>query len=74
MSTQTSKWNKKEIAIKNLALWDENPRFPEEYFSKSESELIEYFLRKKEFKIESFAKEVAKEFDLPQLEKIVVFQ
>lgn len=74
MSTQTSKWNKKEIAIKNLALWDENPRFPEEYFSKSESELIEYFLRKKEFKIESFAKDVAREFDLPQLEKIVVFQ
>lgn len=70
----TKKWKKSEIPIKKLSLWDENPRFPEEYFSKNESELIEYFLRKKEFKIESFAKEVAKEFDLPQLERIVVFQ
>ncbi len=68
------RWKSSKIAIKRLSLWDENPRFPEAYFSKSESELIEYFLRKKEFKIESFAKEVAKEFDLPQLEKIVVFQ
>ncbi len=74
MIAQSSKWNKKEIAIKDLALWDENPRFPEEYFNKNESELIGYFLQKKEFKIESFAKEVAKEFDLPQLEKLVIFQ
>ncbi|MBI4224973.1 MAG: hypothetical protein HY617_01445 [Candidatus Sungbacteria bacterium] len=75
MSNQdTKKWRKSEISIKRLSLWDENPRFPEEYFSKSETELIEFFLKKKEFKIESFAKEVAKEFDLPQLEKIVVLQ
>lgn len=70
----TRKWEKTEVSIQKLSLWDENPRFPEEYFSKSESELIEYFLQKKEFKIESLAKEIAKDFDLPQLEKIVVFQ
>jgi hypothetical protein len=74
MNKEKSKWKKKDLTVRGLSLWDENPRFPEEYFTKSEPELIEYFLRKKEFKIESFAKEVAKEFDLPQLEKIVVFQ
>lgn len=72
--TDIKKWKRSEIPIKKLSLWDENPRFPEEYFSKSESELIDYFLGKKHFKIEYFAKEVAREFDLPQLEKIVVFQ
>lgn len=70
----TKKWKTLEIGIKNLSLWDENPRFPEEYFSKREAELVEYFLRKKEFKIQSFAQEVAKDFDLPQLEKIVVLR
>ncbi len=36
--------------------------------------MVEYFLKKKEFKIEAFAREVAKEFDLPQLEKLVVLR
>lgn len=67
-------WNQKKITIKDLCLWDENARFPEEYFSKTENELIDYFLQKKHFKIESFAKEIVKDFDLPQLEKLVVLQ
>jgi len=74
MSTQVSKWNKKDIAIKDLALWDENARFPEEYFNKTESELIEYFLSRKDLKVDGLAKEIASEFDLPQLEKIVVLE
>ncbi len=73
-ATNMKKWKKEEITIKDLSLWDENPRFPQEYFSKSEEELIEYFLAKKELKIPDFAKEVANDFDLPQLEKIVVLE
>lgn len=66
-------WPEK-ISISNLDLWDENARFPEEYFNKSEKYLIDYFLKKKDFKIESFAQEVVNEFDLPQLEKLVVYK
>jgi len=62
-----------KIFVKDLNLWDENARFPEEYFNKSEKHLIDYFLKKKDFKIELFAKEIVKEFDLPQIEKIVVY-
>ena len=68
------KWKKQSLAIKDLSLWDENARFPEEYFNKTESELIEYFLGKKEFKIEDLAREIINEFDLPQLEKIVALE
>lgn len=74
MKKSQSKWKDEQIAIKELSLWDENARFPEEYFNKQEIELIEYFLKKKDFKIEQFAREVVKEFDLPQLEKIVVLK
>lgn len=62
------------MAIEELSLWDENARFSEEYFNKQEPELIEYFLKKKDFKLEAFAKEIFKEFDLPQLEKLVVLR
>lgn len=68
----TKKWYRTLIPIKDLSLWDENARFPEEYFSKTEADLIDYFLKKKELKIDDFAKEVVAEFDLPQLEKLVV--
>ena len=62
-----------KISIKDLSLWDENARFPDKYFNKSEVELIEYFCIKKEFKMSDFIEEVVNEFDLPQLEKIVVY-
>jgi len=74
MTKEQPKWRKGDVPIKELSLWDENARFPEEYFSKQETELIDYFLKKKDFKIESLAKEIVSEFDLPQLEKIVVFE
>lgn len=73
MKKNQLKWKKESLAIKDLSLWDENARFPEEYFNKSEKHLIDYFLKKKDFKIEQFAKEIVSEFDLPQLEKIVVY-
>jgi len=67
-------WTKENLEIKDLSLWDENARFPEEYFNKQEQELISYFLKKKDFKIESLAKSIVKDFDLPQLEKIIVLR
>jgi hypothetical protein len=61
------------ISICNLVLWDENARFPDKYFLSEESDLISYFLSKPEFKIQSLAEEIIKDFDLPQLEKLVVW-
>ncbi len=70
----TTKIEQKTIAIKDLSLWDENARFPDKYFSKTEKELIEYFCSKKDFKISELAEEVVKEFDLSQIEKLVVYE
>ena len=67
------KFTKSDISIKNLSLWDENARFPDKYFNKTEKELIEYFVSKKNFKLNELAEEVVNEFDLPQLEKLVVY-
>jgi len=69
-----NKFIKSDISIKNLSLWDENARFPDKYFSKSEKELIGYFVSKKNFKINELSEEVVNEFDLPQLEKLVVYE
>lgn len=68
------KFTKNNISIKNLSLWDENARFPDKYFNKTEKELIEYFLSKKDFKLAELAEEVVSEFDLPQLEKLVIYE
>lgn len=61
-----------KLPIKSLSLWDENPRFPEEYFKKSEKELIDFLLDNVRFKIKDFAKEIINDFDLPQFEEILV--
>lgn len=63
---------RKEFSIKELSLWDENARFPEEYFNKKEEQLID-FLLKKDFKINFLANEIVNEFELPQLERLVVY-
>jgi len=69
-----SPFTARSIAIKDLSLWDENARFPDEYFNKSEPELVEYFLAsEKNYKIKKFADAVVGDFDLPQLEKLVVY-
>ena len=72
MSSQISKWNKKDIAIKNLSLWDENARFSDQYFGLTEEDLLKYFLSGK-FQVLKLASEMEKDVDLPQLEKIVVW-
>jgi len=62
----------KKIKISELSLWDENPRFPDKYFNQTEEELINFFLQKKNFKIKELAEAIVNDFDLPQLEKIIV--
>ncbi len=73
MNIFNNHWQEQKISLENLLLWDENARFPDKYFNKSEKELIKYFCEKKNFKIEILAKEIVKDFDLPQLEKLVVY-
>jgi hypothetical protein len=63
----------KIIAIKDLKLWDENARFPDKYFNTDEAELISYFLSKPDFKIRPLVEAIIKDYDLPQLEKLVVW-
>lgn len=67
-------WSNENISLKNLYLWDENARFPDKYFNKSEKELIAYFCLKENFKILELAQETIKDFDLPQIEKVVVWR
>jgi len=69
-----SAWYKEMISIKNLILWDKNARFPDKYFNKTDKELVDYFCSKKDFKIIELANEVVKDFDLPQVEKIIVYR
>jgi hypothetical protein len=61
------------IEIKDLILWDENARFPDKYFNADEKELIKFFISKPLFNIKEFILEITKDFDLPQLEKLVVW-
>jgi len=64
----------KNLLLKELSLWDENPRFPDKYFNQTEEELIDFFLNKKDFKIVELAEAVINDIDLPQLEKFVVLR
>src|SRR3989339_1653986 len=73
MSTHNSKWNKKDIAIKDLSLWDENARFSDQYFGLTEEDLLKHFITGK-FQVLKLASEMEKDADLPQLEKIVVWR
>ena len=61
--------------IRDLSLWDENPRLPEEYFNKSEGELIEYLFNKKgeKEKIIELAKSIIENFDIVSWERLIVW-
>lgn len=66
MKTQTLK-------IRDLLLWDENARLPDKYYNTDEKVLMNYFSNKPEYKIKQLIEAIAKDFDLPQLEKLVVW-
>lgn len=63
----------KKVSVEELSLWDENARFPDQFYNSDEKELIKYFLSKKNFKIKGLIEEIVNDFDLPHLEKIVVW-
>lgn len=63
----------KNIELKDLNLWDENARFPDKYYNQDETDLIQFFLSKPEFKIKLLIESIIKDFDLLQLERIVVW-
>lgn len=63
-----------KLPIKDLCLWDENARFPEEYFKKSDKELISYFLSdENKYGIRKLADEIISELDIPQFEQLLVY-
>src|ERR1035437_1780700 len=68
-------WERYLVSIKDLSLWDENPRFPDEFFRKKEKDLIDFYLKdEKRFQIKKFAKEIISEFTLPQVEILTVLK
>ncbi len=70
----TTKPTIKKISIKDLSLWDENPRFPDRYLHKNEKELIRHLVSKKDYKILDLARKIVDGFYTPPLEKLVVFK
>ncbi|PIN89546.1 hypothetical protein COU57_06130 [Candidatus Pacearchaeota archaeon CG10_big_fil_rev_8_21_14_0_10_32_14] len=64
----------KNIKIKDLKLWDENPRFPEEYFKKPEKDLIGYLFKKENSRMIDLAKSISENFNLIPLERLVVWK
>ncbi|MDD4532804.1 MAG: hypothetical protein PHW22_05175 [Bacilli bacterium] len=63
----------RKMKISDLILWDENARFPDKYFNSNEKELINYFLSKPDFKIKQLIEAIVKDFQYPQIEKLVVW-
>jgi hypothetical protein len=63
----------KKVSIEKLFLWDENARFPDQFYNSDEKELIKYFLSKANFKIKELIEEIVNDIDLPHLEKVVVW-
>ncbi|MBK5213809.1 MAG: hypothetical protein JJE55_09145 [Flavobacteriaceae bacterium] len=66
-------FEERKIALKDLNLWSENPRFPEAYFGKPENELIDYIVSIPHYKIKEFGKEVVEDFDMPVFEKLAIY-
>lgn len=61
------------LKIRDLILWDENARLPDKYYNTDENVLVNYFSNKPEYKIKQLIESIVKDFDLPQLEKLVVW-
>ena len=70
-----NKWIQYEkIAIKDLVMWHENARFPEEYHNENEKKLIDYFLNDEKFGIDHLAHEIVNDLDIPQFEPLLVLR
>lgn len=66
-------WDEK-ISLEDLSLWDENARFSDKYFNRDEKELIAHFCNIKNFEIQKFSREIVKDLDLPQMEKLIIYR
>lgn len=64
-----------KIKISDLKLYSENPRFPQEYFNKSEKELINYLFNKKgeREKLKDLAKSIIDNIKLIPWERLIVY-
>lgn len=63
----------RKIKVLDLLLWDENSRLPDRLSGQNQAALRKALLDdEKRYEVRAFAKEVAKDFDLPQIEKLVV--
>lgn len=68
----STNWETKKVPIKHLVLWDENSRIPDYFREGNEGELLQVLLKK--YNLGTLAYEIIKDFDLPQLEKLVVWK
>ncbi len=66
-------YEEKKIKVVDLNLWSRNPRFPPKYYDKPQNELLEYLLNVSNYDIKILAREIVDEFELPQFEKLAVF-
>lgn len=64
-------WTPRRIAVSELSLWNENARIPDYLLQSREPELIRILFAK--YDLERLAGEIVKDSDLPQLEKLVVW-
>lgn len=62
-----------KLSLNELTLWDENARFPDNFFNSDEKVMIEYFVANKTFKMKELVEDIAKDLDLPMLEKMVIW-
>jgi len=65
------KWGEKEESVTKLILWDENPRFLDAQKGVSQKDLINHLIRR--YNLEEFAQKILDDVDLPQLEKVIIW-
>lgn len=64
-----------DLRVTDILLWDENSRLTDNLFGKNEQDIINTFLaNERKFQVLKLAEEIVAEFELPQLEQIVVYQ
>lgn len=64
----------KKIKVTNLSLWSQNPRFQPKHYDKPDSVLIDYLVSVANYDIRTLAREIVQEFELPQFEKLAVYE
>jgi hypothetical protein len=67
-------WIEMDIPLKDLVLWDENSRLRDDLFGSDQQNLINTYLTEKKFKLKEFVEKVVQDFDLPQIEMIIVVE